>query len=317
MQLLRRHPYVVTRSIASAPQDAGLFAERVEAYEVLNDPRRYRVAVNAVQLDGIRLVAFRTTGHRARFSDPENVGIVVAHRGGLLIDDGRGPTEVRGDDAALWQPGRRITSIPDPYAGLGLRVPMARLAAHLARNPEDGARLDGAWPVRPAPRLVRALRQAVREFDAPEGLDPASAAARGMARLLLDLLADEFASIARAKRGPAPGAGIVHVRRAEAALRDRLEGPVSIVELAGELGISTRSLQAGFRQHRGTTPRSYLANCRLEAVRERLATARPGATVTVIAHDCGVMHLGRFAASYRQRYGEPPSATLARAQGRR
>ncbi|PWS35319.1 hypothetical protein DFH01_16930 [Falsiroseomonas bella] len=316
MHLLRRYPFVVTRSVASAPRDASLFAERVEAYEVLNDPRRYHVAVNAVQLDGIRLVALRTTGHRARFADHENFGIVVAHRGGLLIDDGRGPTEVSGDDAALWQPGRRITSIPGPYLGLGLRVPIARLAAHVSRNPEDGARLDGAWPARPAPRLVRALRQAVREFDAPEGLNPASAAARGMARLLLDILADEFASIAAARRGPVPGSGIVHVRRAEAALRERLERPVSILELAGELGISTRSLQAGFRQHRGTTPRSFLANCRLEAVRERLLNARPGETVTVIAHDCGVMHPGRFAASYRLRYGEAPSATLGRAQRR-
>lgn len=137
---------------------------------------------------------------------------------------------------------------------------------------------------------------------------------RGMSRLLTDMMLDSFAARAEEARRPASSAGLALVRRAEAILRGRLHEAVSIVALAGELGVSTRSLQSGFRQHRGTTPRDFLATCRLEAVRERFMKAQPGETVTTIAHDCGVMHVGRLAAAYRARYGETPSATLARVQ---
>lgn len=56
-----------------------------------------------------------------------------------------------------------------------------------------------------------------------------------------------------------------------------------------------------------------LRNARLDAVRERLRS-RPGVPripVTQAALEAGFGHLGRFSASYRERFGELPSETDA------
>lgn len=316
MRLLRQYPFVVTRSISEAPRDAGLFADRVDAYEAAPGSRHYQVIVNSVLVDGLRFIALKSTGHRVRLVDSEGFGVIVAHRGRAVIDDGRGAFGVLGDEGVLWQPGARTTTIPGPYVGLGLRVPSARFAAHVARNPEDGWRAGAAWPTRPSPRFVRTLRHVIRELDGEDPMPPASAGARGMARLLLDLLAERCVAPAREGPGAVSVAGLAQMRRAEEMLRAQQAEAVSIVALAGEIGVGTRALQLAFRRHRGTTPREFLATCRMETARDRLLAARPGECVATIALDCGIMHLGRFAARYRARYGEAPSVTLARARGR-
>ena len=50
--------------------------------------------------------------------------------------------------------------------------------------------------------------------------------------------------------------------------------------------------------------------------RAMLEAARPGATVTRVAHDCGLAHLGRFSQEYARHFGESPSETLRRARRR-
>jgi len=57
-----------------------------------------------------------------------------------------------------------------------------------------------------------------------------------------------------------------------------------------------------------------LTRARLHHVRRDLLAARPGARVGDIAAAWGFSHLGRFAAAYRRRFGEPPSATLRAAR---
>jgi AraC-like DNA-binding protein len=83
----------------------------------------------------------------------------------------------------------------------------------------------------------------------------------------------------------------------------------------GELvGVSERTLQLAFNRHAGTTPTAYVRKIRLELARERLIAARGHGTVLDIAVQCGFSHAGRFAATYRERFGEAPSATLQRAR---
>jgi transcriptional regulator GlxA family with amidase domain len=58
---------------------------------------------------------------------------------------------------------------------------------------------------------------------------------------------------------------------------------------------------------------SYLREIRLQHVRKDLSAADPTeTTVTEIATRWGFLHPGRFSAQYRERFGEPPSATLRR-----
>jgi AraC-like DNA-binding protein len=56
---------------------------------------------------------------------------------------------------------------------------------------------------------------------------------------------------------------------------------------------------------------AHLREVRLARVREDLLAADPArVTVTAVAARWGFPHQGRFAAAYRDRYGQAPSATL-------
>ncbi|NIH85761.1 AraC family transcriptional regulator [Amycolatopsis granulosa] len=81
--------------------------------------------------------------------------------------------------------------------------------------------------------------------------------------------------------------------------------------LARVTGVGVRTLQRGFREQLGVTPREYLNDVRLQRVRDELRAHRPEhATVGEIASRWGFPHPGRFSVIYRQRFGESPSATL-------
>jgi AraC-like DNA-binding protein len=102
------------------------------------------------------------------------------------------------------------------------------------------------------------------------------------------------------------------VRRAIAFIEDNRHLPIDTVDIAQAARLSVRGLQAAFRRERGVTPSQHLRRARLDAVRHELLAADPsrGATVAQIARRWGFVHLGRFARTYRDAYGEPPSATL-------
>lgn len=108
---------------------------------------------------------------------------------------------------------------------------------------------------------------------------------------------------------PAPGR---LVRSACTLIRDHHDETLTVADIAEALRVSVRSLQLCFQRELDTTPTAYLRSCRLDAVRHALRAALPGASVTAIALRHGFAHLGRFAADYRARFGEPPSATLRR-----
>ena len=81
--------------------------------------------------------------------------------------------------------------------------------------------------------------------------------------------------------------------------------------LAGLVHVSVRALQEGFRRSLDTTPMRYLREVRLRKVREDLSAATPEiTTVSQIVHRWGILNHGRFAATYREKFGESPSETL-------
>lgn len=89
--------------------------------------------------------------------------------------------------------------------------------------------------------------------------------------------------------------------------------PLTVEDIAEAVGIGVRALQEGFRRYLDTTPMNYLRDVRLRRVREELAASDPTTTsVTDVALRWGFLHAGRFAVQYRERFGEPPSATLRR-----
>lgn len=95
---------------------------------------------------------------------------------------------------------------------------------------------------------------------------------------------------------------------AEKYARDRLSAPVSMEDLARSAGVSARTLHAHWKHQYGTTPMDWLRNLRLDTAREQLQSS-PHTPITDVALSCGFSHLGRFAAYYKDRFGELPRHT--------
>jgi AraC-like DNA-binding protein len=92
------------------------------------------------------------------------------------------------------------------------------------------------------------------------------------------------------------------------------ETAFTVADLAEYAGVSERSLHAAFRRQLGTSPMAYVRRRRLEQAHDELLRLDPvrGDRVTDVALRYGFAHTGRFAAAYRERFGETPSTTLRR-----
>jgi AraC-like DNA-binding protein len=101
------------------------------------------------------------------------------------------------------------------------------------------------------------------------------------------------------------------VRRAAEAMRAEPGRPFTVADLAEVAGVSRRSLQQGFQRYVGMSPMTYLREVRLGRAHDELRFGDAAdMSVAEIAYRYGFLHLGRFAALYRHRYGESPSQTL-------
>lgn len=111
----------------------------------------------------------------------------------------------------------------------------------------------------------------------------------------------------------APSIAPHFVKRATAFIEDNAHEPLTVGEIVEHVGVSTRSLFAGFRKYRNTTPMEYLKNVRMHRVREELEKASPSSTtITRVAVTWGFAHLGHFTCDYKRYFGESPSVTLCR-----
>lgn len=102
-------------------------------------------------------------------------------------------------------------------------------------------------------------------------------------------------------------------RRAEEFLRAHCREEISISDLCAVTGAARRTLHLGFCELYGMPPMTYLKALRLSRVRrDLLAASRSRTGVTEVAMRWGFYHLGRFAAEYRDFFGELPSVEKAR-----
>ncbi len=150
------------------------------------------------------------------------------------------------------------------------------------------------------------------ELDHPTDVSHVPHVARHVEGLVLDglLLGQSHShSDAATRHGPVgPSAAI---RRAVELIEGDPSEPWTTVRLATEVHLSVRALQAGFRRDLAMPPMEYLRQVRLRRARVALKAADNHATtVRAVAHGLGLLHLGRFAAGYREAFGETPSDTL-------
>lgn len=101
------------------------------------------------------------------------------------------------------------------------------------------------------------------------------------------------------------------VRRAEAYLRAHFDSPMRISTVSRMAGLSERGLRDAFYSVHGMSPKQWLLAERLKQVRSVLSRRESAPiSVTGAATRYGFYELGRFAATYKEAFGEVPSQTL-------
>lgn len=200
---------------------------------------------------------------------------------------------------------------PDPWHGaLVIASDPARLEEHSALVLDD-ERLENSGDISgltDSPLLERTCRQiwsiaTTLPSETPEPL------IEGLMNALEEQLLT--ALILAARRAQGVGTGDVRVDDLIAWLVENYASPVSLSDMAKVAGVSIRRMQEAVRNATGHTPTELLREIRLEAAHRSLRKADGHVTtVAAIAHSCGITHLGRFAASYRARFGCSPSSTL-------
>jgi AraC-like DNA-binding protein len=174
-----------------------------------------------------------------------------------------------------------------------LRAPPAALARLLGLM-EDAARLAASAPAqladdRPAAALSGSILDALLACLAQDRLAPDRSARRSHDRI---------------------------VARLRDIAADRPEDVTSLADLCAMLGTAERTLHLACQELLGMGAMQYLRGRRLERAHRTLRAANPHEdTVAEIAMRYGFWELGRFAGTYRSRFGEAPSATLRRLPG--
>lgn len=245
----------------------------------------------------------------------------------LLVERGDGVAlsghELGPDCLVVFRPGTRIrVSSAARFTYLGAVMPDADWIAAL----EHGGYADippgaaEAQVIRLSPHRAAILRAQASSL-AEGGASEAASLERFEAHMQ-DFTA-ELAAASMDARGSyvaldrAPKARQRQANAARDHIVSNIRRPISVSKLPRLIGASRRQLEYAFRDAFGLGPREFIHVTRLNEIRrELLSRRRDDVTVTEIAFAWGINHLGRFAASYRQLFGESPAETLVRADRR-
>lgn len=189
------------------------------------------------------------------------------------------------------------------YVTLSVSPPAFAAVAAETRLPEEAVCL-------PEP-AVGLMRQILVEFRGLLG-SPGSPNRSNAQDCLLEHVTEALCLELLQRTGAEPGAEMTStpawLRRARELLRDTRfdEGPRSVREIAGELGVHPVYLARRFRQSFGMTPGEYLRRCRLE--RARWLLRRSSAGLAEIAAATGFSDQSHFSHAFRKGFGVSPGA---------
>ena len=119
------------------------------------------------------------------------------------------------------------------------------------------------------------------------------------------------------EHGGATKSRLETVQRVEAYLRAHFDSPMRVSTLSRVAGLSERALRDAFYSVHGLGPKQWMLVERLKQVHSILSRGESApVSVTGTATRYGFYELGRFAATYKQAFGEVPSETLRSAMRR-
>lgn len=274
---------------------------------------------------GIRVGRVRSTGHEIDLTELNHSTILLPVQGRLEACSCRAEHNCGQGEALLFGPNRRTTRAVSEtgkhFEANVLLFPTDVLIANLDRQAleKTGALLETGVTVNysdassaPFLKFCDFLYASIMSGSAVLGDRKHM---QQMEVMLIELYGEFISRLAeKSFSRKALSAGARYVVKAEEYMRANLDEPLTVSEIAAAIGVSPRSLQLAFREVRSAAPREILALMRLHLVHEKLKSDKSDAGVTDIALECGVANIGRFASSYRETYGEKPSATRRRAR---
>ena len=139
---------------------------------------------------------------------------------------------------------------------------------------------------------------------------------KGIDQSIIGGIDEALSTVVLSASSVATGRYVAICKRAEEYLRESRFRIHSGLEVAKACGVNSRTLHNALVSVLGVSVGRYLLLHRLWLVRNALLRAGPDALVKSIALDNGFWHLGRFSSLYYARFGESPSATLAKGQSR-
>jgi AraC-like DNA-binding protein len=292
------------------------------SYEPLGRDAEFRHKSAVVTIGGLRLAASAHTPIRVVVNASADVALLVSLAGwSTAMIEGREHRWLAGR-TAMYLPGvpRQGESGLRSTLAIGLEAARLEKAARSVAGEPDAATIRAALTTpRPVPlahgdfSLVSALQRICDLIDScldrPDqlallGVD--DMIYRAVAMLLLP------GPAATAVATVTPPSGRQPIDRACDYVLANLFSPVRLQDLEAASGLKARALQLAFLKHHGRTPRQWILDRRLDAARARLADPQSDRTITSVALECGFTRISNFSRAYEARFGELPSATVAR-----
>ncbi|WP_222126871.1 helix-turn-helix transcriptional regulator [Curtobacterium pusillum] len=261
-----------------------------------DEPFEYRTGGD----DDVTLRRIRVGGRQSGTIGPRPDHVV------FVLDDGW--ATLTADDGSAWEvgPGRpMMLSAPVAYSfdTAATAMTLLHVAPAMLGDVDEPSEFVQPEPSDPGVEPLLALLREVTDRLLDPQLDASERAAldRRVATVVLSTFTRSRSDVEH------------RLRRAIRFVHDHAGDDIEVADIAAGADLSERGLQDLFRRRLAVTPMRYLREVRLDRVHLELG-ARRGGVVTVrdVARRWRFAHLGRFAAAYRERFGEHPHETLAR-----
>jgi AraC-like DNA-binding protein len=293
-------------------------------YGVLDRSEPFLHRSATATINGLCMVATASTPLRVEVRDADHPAVLVPMQGKSYTLVERTRYEWNAGDAAVMLPAAGRSGRDTARSALFIKVDPPRLRDTACRmlglDPEaERPFLDLDAPARlplhagglTCEALFRQLCQPIDQFTGrPDLLDRSGLDDTFYRAMVMLLLPDRLGT-----PDPVPTvtgrSGTTRIGQLCDYIIANLDRRITLTELEALAGVSARTLQYAFRKRFDCTPKQWITEQRLLAVREGLLAAPPDGRVA----DVAVVYfpnLGDFATRYRRRFGETPSQTLAR-----
>ena len=221
----------------------------------------------------------------------------------------------------MFGPTGRIDFVDSPpyWRNLDIRLNRKRFEDYVGRHTQSPVRSTLEFEKRPISlsgeggALLRFVQYLINECASTHPVFQNSSVARNLEQSLFGVVLESMGFVDRSMLPEESESNRLSklVMLAERFINQNFTEDLNITSIADATGSKPRSLHNAFSTFRGYTPLQFLRACRLDHARDVLKASHPHeTTVTEIAFDSGFLHLSKFAAAYKRRFGEAPSVTL-------